>query len=92
MAILHAKFLWEIVTTVVDELITPRLNGIKLLATSIIGLTVIPHLTSWHLSPFAYYFCAFVYYCCIYTFAIEASHFVMSILTYHRLYFCCGGH
>ena len=44
MSIQHAKFLWEVMRRFARELITPSLNGIKLFASSLIGLIFIPHI------------------------------------------------
>ena len=91
MSIQHAKFLWEVMRRFARELITPSLNGIKLFASSLIGLIFIPHITRWQLSTFTYYCGAFLYYCCVYTFSIECAGLLIRLNDYHRIFFYSHG-
>ena len=89
VAVQYALFLWFTAKHLAKEMFAMRLNNVKVLTASVIGLIGLPHAAVWYSSRSWYYLCAFGFYSCCCSTVLEAFNLCFRIAILHRLYFCC---
>ena len=85
----HVFFLWFVFKRFAKEVFMPNVNGVKVLATSVIGTVGLQRAMDWNASHSWCNLCEFGYYMCFFAAALETIHLCCRLPTLHRLYFCC---